>query len=97
MLSLTGHCQLHFAPVIEDVRCSLLSLKIDFITAELQFIKMKITEEKCGAIVALVNEGFSMRSVSKKLRLNFSTVQKVMARYRNTGSHGRQSGSGRRR
>ncbi len=42
---------------------------------------MKIAEEKSGATVALVNKGFSLRSVSKKLCFNFSTIQKVMVSY----------------
>ena len=52
-------------------------------------------EEKAIRIATLIDVGFSLKKISRKLKIPYSTVKKVAAKYHRTGSVARRRGSGR--
>lgn len=58
---------------------------------------MVLTPEQAARVVALIEDGRSMRYVARLLNVNVSTIQRTYQRYRELGTYSRRHGSGRRR
>lgn len=56
-----------------------------------------VSQQQIGAIMALLDSGLSQRTVSQRLNIPRSTIQKIIKRFEETGKHERRKGSGRKR
>lgn len=56
-----------------------------------------LTNDECVRASTLLDEGRSMRYVANLLGVNHSTVGRIIRRFRETGSHARKRGQGRKR
>ena len=57
----------------------------------------QLSDFEKGKIVAFHDVGLSVREISKKVGKHFSTISRVIKNFKETGSHKRISGSGRKR